>query len=246
MAVKYPQELLDDALMARSVMDEPRSGFQKVTDVLFGRTPQDRLAGTAGVGQIFVHPAQMATVKAALARLPERVKDFLLRTPTRIRVGPMTEEAAQLLSPHFTPAQSGYAATPTSAARFTRRLSPFAKIPPAWVDIRAGENLGIPNVAHELGHAAMSAAGREARGLSGVRATPRALLLRRGYNYPSRTSPEETAADYLANITNRAQPFDVQMVERELKRLFPRLTNPPVLKEVSEGWADTPLRMTLP
>lgn len=244
--VKYPQELLDDALMARSVMDEPRSGFQKVTDLLFGRTPQDRLAGVGGVGQIFVHPAQMATVKAALARLPERVRDFLLRTPTRIRVGPMTEEAAQRLPPQFAPAHSGYAATPTSAARFTRRLSPFAKIPPAWVDVRAGKDLGAPEMAHELGHSAMAAAGREARGLSGVRATPRGLAFRERLNYSPMTSPEETAADYLANVTHRAQPFDIQMVERELKRLFPRLTNPPVLKEVSEGWADTPLRMTLP
>jgi hypothetical protein len=43
MPVQLSQVIGDDELMSRSVMDEPRSGFQKLQDFLVGRSPSERM-----------------------------------------------------------------------------------------------------------------------------------------------------------------------------------------------------------
>jgi len=79
MAVQLPPEMVENELMAKSVMDEPRSGFQRLRDFLVGRTLGEQVTGTfTGLAPLTVKP-----VVAATAAAKEVVPESLIRRMVR-------------------------------------------------------------------------------------------------------------------------------------------------------------------
>lgn len=95
MPVNVPQEMLNDYLMSRSVMDAPRTWPQWLTDFVFGRTlPQQATnAFTGGVGTIRPQSQFMPYMKGALDLLPIRLRKLIEDSPQVIEViAPNTAE----------------------------------------------------------------------------------------------------------------------------------------------------------
>ena len=88
MPVNVPQQVLNDYLMSRSVMDEPRSVTQRVLDAVFGRTYPEQATNalTGGVGVLKTESQFLPYMKGALDMLPLRLRALLERSPAEISV----------------------------------------------------------------------------------------------------------------------------------------------------------------
>ena len=82
MAKQLPPEMAENELMARSVMDEPRTGFQKLRDFLVGRTLSEQattgLLGMAG-GPRMKTPKALG--RGAYSKLPDTMMGFSEKNP---------------------------------------------------------------------------------------------------------------------------------------------------------------------
>jgi hypothetical protein len=76
MAKQLAQDIGDDELMSRSVMDEPRSGFQKLQDLLVGRSPSERM--TSGLTSLT--PLRVG-VKPGMEKMASQLTQRGLRGP---------------------------------------------------------------------------------------------------------------------------------------------------------------------
>lgn len=88
MMIPLPQAILNDYLMSRSVMDEPRALPQQLLDFFFGRTYPEQLtnAFTGAVGLLKPESHLLPYMKGALDLLPLRVRALLERSPKVINV----------------------------------------------------------------------------------------------------------------------------------------------------------------
>lgn len=78
MAVLYPQEVIDDYEMSKSVMDTPRPWYQKAIDLVFGRNPAEQFTNSLTAlkpGMVIAGVVSPTAVKQLEQKLIEHGKD---------------------------------------------------------------------------------------------------------------------------------------------------------------------------
>ena len=95
MAKQLPPEMAENELMARSVMDEPRTGFQKLRDLLVGRTLAEQAStalttplGSAQIARIAPQIGDPTLIARALRAMGREAMNYMRKTGQRITVAP--------------------------------------------------------------------------------------------------------------------------------------------------------------
>ncbi len=93
MAVELTPQQVEDYYMSKSVMDEPRGGFQRVSDFLFGRTLPEQMTaaattplGSAQIAKIAPQVADPAAIARALRGMGRETLNYLRKRGVTLNV----------------------------------------------------------------------------------------------------------------------------------------------------------------
>lgn len=157
MPLNVPPQLVNDYLMSKSVMDQPRSGAQRVIDLMFGRTLPEQAtnAFTGGLGTIKTSSEFLPYLKGALDLLPLRVRALLERSPKIVEIRRPIHEAEKM---HAALAPASFWGSPEGGLIVVEPEGILNKL--FGFGHRVGKEGGLTEaqlieaaIAHELGHA---------------------------------------------------------------------------------------------